>query len=223
MLFDLNLYWPINLKTSNIFGPCAVFYPTVVSFCMTEIDVFNTAAQSAAVDDEWWTDWWTDRKIKRTDRRTDIQTDGRTDRWVDIHSFWLCLLNFRLPLCIIDNSCLRRFIRTISSRVSISDFPSLGVTGLTVYFSDFPSLGAKVWKIHCQTCHTLSGQVWKIQPITGEHQATALVLVKRHNEKEWNTSNTSEGGSRFAFHLGFPLGPALRAFSPREIPLGRQT
>ena len=52
VLFDLNLYWPINLKTS-----------TVVSFCMTEIDVFNTAAQSAAVDDKWWTDWWMDRQI----------------------------------------------------------------------------------------------------------------------------------------------------------------
>ena len=46
-----------------------------------------------------------------------------------------------------------------TSRV-VADLPSLGVTGLIVYFSDFHTLRGEVWKIHCQTCHTLWGEVW---------------------------------------------------------------
>ena len=43
----------------------------------------------------------------------------------------------------------------IKSFLLVLDFPSRGVTGLTVYISDFHTLRGEVWKIHYQTCHTL--------------------------------------------------------------------
>ena len=42
----------------------------------------------------------------------------------------------------------------VATSRDVADLPSLGVTGLIVYFSDFHTLRGEVWKIHCQTCHT---------------------------------------------------------------------
>ena len=150
----------------------------------------------------------------------------------------------------INNLCLCRCIQTILSEVSISDLPSHSVNiwsdlqsyGVKVW-SDLPSKSLKVLKIHCHTCpyHTLrgrSGLAWELThdgsrpkwrpTITHDVPRSRASLyrskwpcLKRHDEKEWNTFNTSEGGSRFAFPEGMQCQPKRNPYPwnrwPRRV------